>query len=402
VISGRGPVFAGALVLLATTMLGCPADGRAPKDIVIGVPSSTSTSGPPVAGRSPGAAGAGGFGVFVDDGSDGGEPFLPEPGAGRGVAGADGGPWPAAVPFTTRQAIPDGLVFILVVGSDARPKEDLTRTRADSVHLLAVNPKSRQGTLLGFPRDAWVEIPGHGRGKINNALALGGPDLLAATVRQLTSLPVDYYVLTGFTGLAKMVDELGGVDVFVQRRMNDRASGARFERGWHRFSGAEALAYSRDRNDVARGDFTRSEHQGVLILSALAKMRAEVADDDGLARWVGILLRHARLDVPLSRLPALGALARRLDPTRLHNVVAPGRLGTAGGQSVVFLTTAAARLFEDLRPDAVVGEPDRSPPPEPEPATTTTTASPGTSTSTTPAPAPSTSTTRPGVPGILR
>jgi polyisoprenyl-teichoic acid--peptidoglycan teichoic acid transferase len=317
------------------------------------------------------------------------------------VAGADGGPWATPIPFSTRQAIPDGLVFILVVGSDARPKEDLTRTRADSIHLLAVNPESRQGTLLGFPRDAWVEIPGHGRGKINNALALGGPDLLAATVRRLTSLPVDYYVLTGFTGLAKMVDEMGGVDVFVERRMNDRASGARFERGWHRFSGAEALAYSRDRNDVARGDFTRSEHQGVLILSALAKMRAEVADDGGVARWVGILLRHARLDVPLSRLPALGALARRLDPTRLHNVVAPGRLGTAGGQSVVFLTTSAARLFEDLRPDAVVGEPDRSPPPEPEPATTTTTTPPP-STSTSGAPEETTSTTRSGVPKILR
>jgi hypothetical protein len=219
-------------------------------------------------------------------------------------------------------------------------------------------------------------------------------------VRQLTSLPVDYYVLTGFTGLARMVDELGGVDVFVERRMNDRASGARFERGWHRFNGAEALAYSRDRNDVARGDFTRSEHQGVLILSALAKMRAEVADDDGVVRWARVLLRHARLDVPLSRLPALGALARRLDPGRLRNVVAPGRLGTAGGQSVVFLTTSAARLFDDLRPDAVVGEPDRSPPPEPEPTTTTTTAPPSTSTSS--ATTSTTSTTEPGVPRIFR
>jgi LCP family protein required for cell wall assembly len=397
VISAWGPVLAGALAMLAA---GCTLGPKSPKDIVIGIPSSTTTSGPPVNVRTPGAGGAGGFGVFVDDAGDGGEPFLPEPGAARGVAAPDGTPWAAAVPFDTRQPVPDGLVFVLVVGSDARPKEDLTRSRADSIHLLAVNPETRQGTLLGFPRDSWVEIPGHGRGKINNALVLGGPDLLAATVRQLTSLPVDYYVLTGFTGLARMVDELGGVDVFVERRMNDRASGARFERGWHRFNGAEALAYSRDRNDVARGDFTRSEHQGVLILSALAKMRAEVADDDGVVRWARVLLRHARLDVPLSRLPALGALARRLDPGRLRNVVAPGRLGTAGGQSVVFLTTSAARLFDDLRPDAVVGEPDRSPPPEPEPTTTTTTAPPSTSTSS--VTTSTTSTTEPGVPRIFR
>ena len=200
-----------------------------------------------------------------------------------------------------------------------------------------------------------MEIPGRGRDKINNALVLGGPNLLAATVRRLTGLPVDYYVITGFPGLTRMVDDLGGVDVMVDRRMNDRMSGARFERGWHRMNGAEALAFSRNRNDVANGDFSRSENQGRLMLAALAKMRAEVADDAGVARWVGVLLNYVRLDIPRDRLPALGALARGLDPARLRNVVAPGRIGSAGSQSVVYLTTAAARLFEDLRDDAVVG-----------------------------------------------
>lgn len=171
----------------------------------------------------------------------------------------------------------------------------------------------------------------------------------------MTGLPVDYYVITGFPGLMQMVDELGGVDVLVDRRMNDKNSGARFQRGWQHFTGGQALAFARDRTDVERGDFTRSEHQGLIIMSALAKMRGEVGDDAGVARWIGVLVRHAKLDVPLSRLPALGALARRLDPARLTNVVAPGRIGTTAGQSVVFLTTDAARLFEDLRPDAVVG-----------------------------------------------
>ena len=245
--------------------------------------------------------------------------------------------------------MPDGLVFMLVVGSDARPGEDMLKTRADSLHLLCVNPATGQGTLLGFPRDSWVEIPGHGRGKINNALALGGPDLLAATVRRLTGLPVDYYVITGFRGLMAMVDELGGVDVLVNRRMNDRNSGARFQRGWHHMSGGQALAFSRNRTDVEEGDLSRSEHQGLVMLSALAKMRAEVADDGGVARWIGVMLKHVKLNVPVTKLPALGALARRLDPARVKNVVAPGRLGFTARQSVVFLTTEAAKMFEDLR-----------------------------------------------------
>ena len=371
-------------------LAGCSSGGGAKKAgpaMVIGVPegAAAAPTGPTVITSAPdeGHPSTTG-GVFVDDPAFGGG--LAEPPPNAALAAANGQPWAAPIPFATNEPVPGGLVFVLVAGSDARPGEDLLHTRADSLHLLCVNPATGQGTLLGFPRDSWVEIPGHGRGKINNALALGGPDLLAATVRRLTGLPVDYYVITGFPGLMAMVDELGGVDVFVDRRMNDRNSGARFQRGWHHFTGGEALGFARDRTDVERGDLTRSEHQGQLILSALAKMRAEVPDDAGVARWIGVLVKHARLDVPLAKLPALAALARRLDPARLHNVVAPGRVGMTAGQSVVFLTTEAARLFEDLRADAVIGTA------QPDPATSTTTA-PATSSASSPAPASSTSST---------
>ena len=170
-----------------------------------------------------------------------------------------------------------------------------------------------QGTLLGFPRDSWVQIPGHGNGKLTNAMALGGPTLMAETIRRLTGLPVQYYVITGFQGFTDIVNELGGVDVNVQRRMNDGYSGARFQPGWHHFDGGAALAYSRDRHDVAEGDFTRSGNQGNLVLAALGKMRHEVRNDDGLRRWIGVLLRHAALDSGPGPLLQLAALARRLD-----------------------------------------------------------------------------------------
>ncbi|HVW35155.1 MAG TPA: LCP family protein, partial [Acidimicrobiia bacterium] len=350
-------LLAGTVAL--TGLAGCSSGRKGPGDgkaLVVGVPNGagTATSGPQVITSDPDEGKTPVTGdVFVDGAASAGG--IAEPAPNAGLAAADGKPWPAAVPFNTSQPVPDGLQFILVAGSDARPNEDLLHTRADSLHLLCVNPATGQGTVLGFPRDSWVDIPGHGRSKLNNALALGGPDLLAATVRKLTGLPVDFYVITGFRGLTAMVDDLGGVDVFVDRRMNDHNSGARFQRGWHHFSGDEALAFARDRTDVEKGDLTRSEHQGLIILSALAKMRGEVADDAGLDRWISVLAKYARFDVPLAKLPALAALARRLDPNRLTNVVAPGRIGTTAGQSVVFLTTDAARLFEDLRPDAVVG-----------------------------------------------
>ncbi len=301
----------------------------------------------------------------------------PEPPPAAGLKAPNGRPYGPAIAFTSDIPVPDNLVFILVLGSDARPNEDLLTSRADSIHLLALNPASGAGTILGFPRDSYVDFPGGGRGKINDALARGGPALVAQTVRRLTGLPVHYYVLTGFVGLSRMVDELGGVDVRVDRRMRDRLSGTRFEPGWHRFDGAEALAFTRDRTSVANGDFSRSENHGALLLATLGKLRAEVSDDAGLFHWLGILSRNCRLDVPPDDLRRLAALARRLAPERINNVVAPGRIGYAGRASVVFLGQEAPRLFADLRDDALINgtatvtTTTASPPPS-EPTTTTT------------------------------
>ena len=312
------------------------------------------------------------------------------------VGAPDGSPYGPAIPFTTSVAVPQDLVFVLAIGGDARPGGDPRRSNGDSIHLLAVDPRTGAGTVLGFPRDSWVEVPGKGTRKINSALALGGPQLMAETVRRLTGLPVNYYVVTAFDGFQKLVDDLGGVNVHVDRKMNDHFSGARFDAGWQNMNGAEALAYSRNRHDTENGDFTRSQHQGNVILSSLAKMRAVVGDDAGLQRWIGVLLRHADLDSPPGQLLPLAALARSLDPARIRNVVVPGRVGTAAGQSVVFLTDEARKIFNDLRPDAVIG--DAPPPPatpqavkveQPAPPTTASTA-PATSTSTTAAADPAT------------
>lgn len=316
-------------------------------------------------------------------------PVPPAPASGRrGTGGdplkdADGRPYGTALFFRSDIPVPADLVFVLVVGSDARPGHDPRRANADSVHLLAVDPRTSDGTIVGFPRDSWVEIPGHGRGKLTSALAIGGPRLMAETVRHLTGLPVHHYVITGFAGFSSVVDELGGVDVHVSERMNDRASGARFQPGWHHFNGAQALAFSRNRNDVSYGDFTRSENQGKVVLDALAKLRAEVADDPGLLRWVNVLRRHATVDGSPQRLMELGTLAHRLDPRTIDNVVLPGRIGTAGRASVVYLDARAGAMFADLRPDAVIGTGS--------PRTTTSTSPTSTST-TTSTPEPTTTT----------
>jgi LCP family protein required for cell wall assembly len=395
----HSPTFrrAAALGVAATLTLGaaCSAGERTQRGLVIGKSTTTTEALPgPTIVEDPSTtttAEASTTTAAKAAGSASGPSVAP-----KATGLPDGSPYGPAIPFTSSVAVPSNLVFVLAIGSDARPGQDMRKTNGDSLHLIAVDPQTGVGTVLGFPRDSWVQIPGHGTGKINSALAMGGPKLMAQTIRQLTGLPVDYYVLTGFEGFQKIVDELAGVNVQVDKKMDDHFSGARFEPGWQNMSGGEALAYSRDRHDVANGDFTRSLHQGNVLLSSLAKLRAEVGDDNGLQRWIGVLLRHADLDSPPAQLMQLAVTARRIDPAKVTNIVVPGRVGTAGSASVVYLTDAARTLFLDLRPDAAVGgatgDQPRPPATQPPPEETTTTTAPAATTSTTTGPSTATTT----------
>lgn len=346
-------VGVGILLVLSLTALVVHSGGDDSPRLVVGSTSTTQASalpGPTIVAPPP-------TGDPVVPGADGGSGPV-----GGSLLGTSGAAYPPAIAFNSSIAVPTDLQFILVIGSDARPGEDIRRTNGDSIHLVAVNPRTLEGTIVGIPRDSWVEIPGRGTGKINSALPMGGPSLMVDTVRKLTGLPITYYVLTGFQGVSSMVDDLGGVNVQVNQRMNDRFSGALFEAGWHKFNGAQALAFSRNRHDVPGGDFGRSANQGILIQAAMGKIRAEVGDDGGLRRWADVLLRYGALDVAPDKLMPLAALGRRTDPGRMRNVVVPGRVGMAGRASVVYLTAEAAGLFTDLRADAVIGGETAAPP----------------------------------------
>jgi len=377
-------------------------EAAAPDDrqIVVGAVSPPPTPAPPPTAD---PATVDGPGVATDEGGRLGAVGEPAPNA--GIQPPDGAPPGPPIPFRSSRAGVGATTFVLVAGADARPGEDVLATRADSIHVVAVNPQLGAGTIVGIPRDAWVEIPGHGRRKINDALVLGGPQLLARTVSDVTGIPLQLYVVTGFDGFRRLVDDLDGVDVHLDRRMDDASSGARFERGWHRMVGEELLAFARNRKDVAYGDFSRSLNHGVAMLATLYKMRAEIGDEGGLGRWLEALRRHVRVELGFEDLLELGVTARRLDPRRVANVVASGTVGTAGGQSVVFLDEEAQALFADVGDDGVL----RDPPPlydptgtrhdQVEPTTTTTTRAvpfpsrPGGSTTTTTTSSGSTSTT---------
>ena len=251
----------------------------------------------------------------------------------------------------------DDPLYILALGSDARPGVcmPVDRCLADSIQLIAVNTRKHAATILGFPRDAYVPIPGRGDGKINNALQDGGPELVVETVENLVGVDVDYYLLTSFDGLTSMVDAVGGINVEIEYPMHDPFSGTDFDPGIEHLDGVEALRFSRDRKSVPNGDFGRSLNQGRLIAAALAGLRRDVEEDPAqLFRWIVAGVENVDTDLSFTEIFDLMLTALSIRQGRVTNAVVPGGLGFAGEASIVTLGEAAEALFKDLRRDGLL------------------------------------------------
>jgi LCP family protein required for cell wall assembly len=229
----------------------------------------------------------------------------------------------------------------------------VTETRADSIHILAINPAKQKATIVGFPRDSYVSIPDVGTDKINAAMAYGGPELVVKTVESLTGLTMDYWALTWFQGFSRMIKDVGGLSMDVPFDVVDSYAEADLSAGRQILTGPDALAFARTRHALPSGDFGRSENQGRLMIAAIAQFRKEFAKDPGaILTWIGAGLRNARTDVPLDELMALAFTGAMLNPKHVVNVVLPGSTGFVGDVSVVnldqsVLQTISADLADD-------------------------------------------------------
>jgi LCP family protein required for cell wall assembly len=247
----------------------------------------------------------------------------------------------------------DRPIFILVLGSDARPGTPLERGLCDSIHILGINPGEQRATLVGIPRDSYVPLATGGTNKINVALAQGGTQGMIDTVENLTGVTFDYFVLTGFEGLKTIFTALGGLKIDVPYAFEGHEF-TPFAEGRQTLTGPQALEFSRTRKSLSHGDFDRSMNQGRVLLAALAQFRGEFRKDPAaLFRWVAVGLRNVTTDVPLGELLTLAFAAADVGPKRITNLVAVGSVGSAGGASVVNLPSPHP-VFEDVAADGYV------------------------------------------------
>ena len=239
----------------------------------------------------------------------------------------------------------------LGTGDDEGPGQ-----RTDSIILVHVPSGDGPRALISIPRDSFLTIPGQGENKVNAAFAIGGPELLVATLEQRTGLRIDGYAEIGFAGFAGVVDSLGGVEICVPFPMDDPRANINLAEGCQVLDGPNALGYVRARYSDPRGDLGRAERQRQFLGAIM----------DGAAtpqtvllpwRWWGFT-QSAAGGMAIGDKTSMVDMAQILLTMRgvssgqtlsLQAPVANPNAQTSAGSAVLWDDAAADRLFQQIR-----------------------------------------------------
>jgi LCP family protein required for cell wall assembly len=254
-------------------------------------------------------------------------------------------------------ALGPNVISILAVGSDARPGEDFTHTRGDALQLVTINTQTHAASIIGVPRDSWVDIPGHGIDKINASLYYGGPQLMGQAVGNLIGVQPKYVFVTRFAWFSEMVHRIGGIDVNNPTAFSDISLKPKgYPAGRIHLSGYDAMAYSRIRHTLPRGDFDRSAHQEIVLKAIQAKVRANAAKPGFIEHGVLDAMSHMYTNLPPTELFRLAQVLAQVDPSKVRSCVVQGGIGTSsGGASIVEPYVDQARdMGNQIRDDATL------------------------------------------------
>jgi len=172
-------------------------------------------------------------------------------------------------------------ILLLGVDSNGSETDPWKGTRSDTIVLLNIDPKTRSVNAISIPRDSKVYLPGEfGVQKINAAHALGGVNMTKRTVEETLGVKVDRYIMVSDEAVKKLVDALGGVPIYVEKRMNyDDFSGnlhVHLNKGDNVLTGKNAVGYLRFRHD-GLGDIGRTQRQQWFLRGLLAKIQTPQA-----------------------------------------------------------------------------------------------------------------------------
>lgn len=147
-------------------------------------------------------------------------------------------------------------------------------SRSDVNMVVTVNPRTHQILLTSIPRDYYVQLNGTTglKDKLTHA-GTYGVDKSVKTVEDMFGIDINYYVKVNFSTLIKVVDIIGGIDVYSDTTfVSGTDYTCSFRKGMNHLNGKHALAFSRERHAYREGDRHRVKNQQDVITAIMNKM----------------------------------------------------------------------------------------------------------------------------------
>lgn len=262
-------------------------------------------------------------------------------------------------------------VNYLIIGSDSRSfvttKKDATQfgskqketgQRSDTIMVAHLDPKSQTATVVSFPRDLWVDIPNHGRKKLNAAFNYG-PQSVIDTLESNFQIPIHHYLEVDFVGFKGIVNAIGSVKLFFPTIAFDKETGLNVTApGCFEFNGDRALQYVRSRryqyknsptgrwHEDGRADIGRIARQQYFIRSLAASAIARgIRNPFTGAKIINASLKSLTTDPNLTSddFFALANAFRSTEPGAIDMQTIPSDLGRSeDGQSILRVRSADA------------------------------------------------------------
>lgn len=229
-----------------------------------------------------------------------------------------------------------GRVNILLMGMGGNGHAGGTLT--DTNIIVSIDPRKNEVAMLSVPRDLYVNIPGNGYARINEAHALGesqkypggGPALAKETFSRVLDIPIHYYVRADFEGFRKVIDTVGGVDIEVEKDIHDsdypvenRGDSPIYsiKKGKHHMDGKAALKYVRSRHSTS--DFDRAKRQQQVIIAVKNKVLSTetMFNPIKVANIMSALGSHVKTDFSAKEMKKLYDISKKVDSGKIISKV---------------------------------------------------------------------------------
>ena len=276
-------------------------------------------------------------------------------------------------------------ILLLGMGGENHDGGNLT----DTIILLSLKPSTKQAAMISVPRDMVAPDSNGNWKKVNSINAYAeaekdgsGGKAVCDTLSTLLDEPIPYYIRADFQGFINIIDEVGGVDVYVENTFDDytypvlgredaadyysRFEHLHFDKGWQKMDGATALKYARSRHSlgVEGSDFARAKRQQIVLEAAKDKVlsRNTLTNPATLTKIIGQLESHIGTNLQISEMIKLWNMFKDVQKAQITNKVldnsVSGLLMDGRGDGGAYILLPRGNSFKPIRDmiDTIFGD----------------------------------------------